>query len=120
MPYVPVGEPRDVPGFQGFSAGSQAEEAALDEQYAQRTLTAQELKAPSAVQDEEVDYGSEAWFLDPSGSQAEEAALDLCAEQYAQRTLTAQELKALSAVQDEEVDDGSEAWFLDPTCGFKS
>ena len=26
----------------------------------------QELKAPSAGQDEEVDYGSEAWFLDPT------------------------------------------------------
>ena len=25
-----------------------------------------QLKAPSGVQDEEVDYGSEAWFLDPT------------------------------------------------------
>ena len=62
-----------VPGFQGLPVGSQDEKEALRrvldlcaEQYAQRTLTAQELKAPSAGQDEEVDYGSEAWFLDPT------------------------------------------------------
>ena len=61
MPYVPVGEPRDVPGFQGFSAGSQAEEAALDEQYASSTCI---------------------W--------GREAPRDTAGEQYAQRTLTAQ------------------------------
>ena len=91
MPYVPVGEPRDVPGFQGFSAGSQAEEAALDEQYASSTYI---------------------W--------GREAPRDTAGEQYAQRTLTAQELKAPSAGQDEEADYGSEAWFLPPASGFKS
>ena len=40
--------------------------ASSETTYAQRTLTAQELKAPSAGQDEEVDYGSDAWFLDPT------------------------------------------------------
>ena len=59
------------------------------EQYAQRTLTAQELKALSAVQDEEVDYGTvrHGFLIRRADSNAEEEALrrvlDLCAEQYA-------------------------------------
>ena len=69
---MPVFHP-GVPGFKGLPVGSEAEKEALRrvldlcaEEYAQRTLTAQELKAPSGVQDEGVDYGSEAWFLDPT------------------------------------------------------